>query len=168
MAMSGPTTPHVAAFQLQRFTHFSTRFLSAPIAWFFNALSMAASSLVTPSIALGLDRHRKARLAASNLYLTLLYFICIINTLIPLRALMKSVIFKTHQESSMATKAPAATPAAKGGTKTITRKRRNSLERKCLPKYLKTMFSGSTHAQFKSLLIAWKESRKKVSARDSG
>lgn len=66
-----------------------------------------------------------------------------------------------------ATKAPAAkAPATKGGAGVITRKRRNSLERKSLPKYLKALFSGSSRLQFKALLDAWKESRKKVPARE--
>ena len=66
----------------------------------------------------------------------------------------------------MATKAPAkpavAAPAGKGGTKTITRKRRNSLERKSLPKFLKVTFLGSAHSTFKGVLAAWKESRRKT------
>lgn len=67
----------------------------------------------------------------------------------------------------MATKAPAkaAAPAAPSGKgKTINRKRRNSLTRQSLPKYLKTLFSGSDPATFRSVLAAWKESRKKVSS----
>lgn len=67
-----------------------------------------------------------------------------------------------------ATKAPAAkaaAPASKGGA--INRKRRNSLERKCLPKHLKTLFAGSSRSQFKAVLSAWKDSRKKAPARES-
>lgn len=73
----------------------------------------------------------------------------------------------------MATKAPLKTPApaaassAKAGLKTITRKRRNSLMRKSLPKYLKVLFKGSDHMTFRAVLAAWQESRKKVSPRES-
>lgn len=63
----------------------------------------------------------------------------------------------------MATKAPAkaAAPAAKN-TKTINRKKRNSLERKSLPKAIKRLFAGSDRTTFRTLLAAWKEARRKA------
>ncbi len=59
----------------------------------------------------------------------------------------------------------AAAPAAGSGGKVIVRKRRNSFERKCLPKALKTLFKRDTPAQFRAIEKVWKESRKKVSAK---
>jgi hypothetical protein len=47
--------------------------------------------------------------------------------------------------------------------KTINRKRRNALERRSLPKDLKRQFLGADRATFKTLLAAWKDSRKKPS-----
>lgn len=63
----------------------------------------------------------------------------------------------------MATKAPAAKPAApaKAGN-VITRKRRNTLERKCLSKQFKVLFSGSSGAVYRNMLAAWKEARRKT------
>lgn len=59
---------------------------------------------------------------------------------------------------------PAATAAAtSAGHKVINRKRRNSLERKCLPKSFKNLFRGESRESFRSLLKAWQDSRKKVS-----
>lgn len=60
----------------------------------------------------------------------------------------------------------AAAKEAKSG-KVIVRKRRNSFERKCLPKALKNLFKGDSRAQFRSLLKAWQDSRKRVSAKDA-
>jgi hypothetical protein len=63
----------------------------------------------------------------------------------------------------MATKAPAkSAPAApvKGGN-AITRKRRNTLERKCLSKALKMQFTGASSSVMRLVLAAWKESRRK-------
>lgn len=60
--------------------------------------------------------------------------------------------------------AQAAAAPAKAVTKTINRKRRNALERKCLPKALKIQFAGSSRAMFRSLLKAWQEGRKKQPA----
>lgn len=60
--------------------------------------------------------------------------------------------------------AQAATATAKAVTKVINRKRRNALERKCLPRTLKIMFAGSGKETFRSLLKAWQEGRKKVAA----
>lgn len=45
--------------------------------------------------------------------------------------------------------------------KAITRSRRNSMERKCLPKCYKTLFLGSNKTTFKMILEAWQDSRKK-------
>jgi hypothetical protein len=56
--------------------------------------------------------------------------------------------------------APAA--SAKTGTSTINRKRRNALERKSLPKYLKVIFRTENKSTFKAILAAWKDGRKKV------
>lgn len=65
----------------------------------------------------------------------------------------------------MATKAPAkgapAAAPAKSATKTINRNRRNSFMRKSLPKYLKTLYGGSSPSTFRSVFKAWQESRKK-------
>lgn len=47
--------------------------------------------------------------------------------------------------------------------KTVQRKRRNALERKCLSKALKRMLTGAPKSVFKLFLDAEKESRKKVS-----
>jgi len=60
------------------------------------------------------------------------------------------------------TPSSAAPAASKSDRKTIHRKKRNALERKCLPKYYKSLYSGSDKATFKSILEAWQESRKKV------
>lgn len=70
---------------------------------------------------------------------------------------------RPHQESHMATKAPAAKPAApaKAGN-VINRKRRNTLERKCLSKQFKVLFSGSSGAVYRNMLAAWKEARRKT------
>ena len=67
----------------------------------------------------------------------------------------------------MAPKAPAKAPAAAAPAKgnTVNRKRRNTLERRSLPKGLKSQFAGSSHGVFKLLLAAWKESRRKVGPR---
>ena len=62
----------------------------------------------------------------------------------------------------MATKAPAK-PAAPASKSSIARKKRNALERKCLPKTFKVLFSGNDRTTFKTLLAAWKDSRRKVS-----
>ena len=62
----------------------------------------------------------------------------------------------------MATKAPAKA-AASGKGNAIVRKRRNSLTRQSLPKYLKTIFAGGTPSIYRAVLVAWKDSRKKVS-----
>lgn len=59
-----------------------------------------------------------------------------------------------------AAKPAAAAPAA--AKSTVTRKRRNTLERKCLGKEFKRQFVGSSHGVFKLVLAAWKEARKKV------
>lgn len=61
----------------------------------------------------------------------------------------------------MAKKPAQAAAPAKVATKVINRKRRNALERKCLPKALKIMFAGSDRATFRSILKAWQDSRKK-------
>lgn len=55
--------------------------------------------------------------------------------------------------------APAASGAAK---KKINRVRRNAATRKCLPKALKIQFAKCTRAEFRSLLKAWQESRKRT------
>ena len=60
----------------------------------------------------------------------------------------------------MATKPQAAAPAKAAG-KQINRTRRNALERKCIPKSYKIQFAGAGKATFRSLLAAWKDSRKK-------
>lgn len=57
----------------------------------------------------------------------------------------------------------AAAPA-KTVTKSINRKRRNALERKCLPKTYKALFAGAGKETFRALLKAWQDGRKKVSA----
>jgi hypothetical protein len=59
-------------------------------------------------------------------------------------------------------KAAAQATPAKGGGKKIERKRRNALERKCLPKAYKALFARDGRAAFKSILAAWQEGRKKV------
>lgn len=46
----------------------------------------------------------------------------------------------------------------------ISRKRRNSLERRCLPKDIKRQFMGSDRTMFKLVLAAWKDSRKKANS----
>ena len=62
-------------------------------------------------------------------------------------------------------KKPAAAPSStKAATKTVNRKRRNALERKCLPKALKTLFAGSNRETFRELLKSWQESRKRPPA----
>lgn len=60
-------------------------------------------------------------------------------------------------------KQKAATPApAKSSTKTINRTRRNAATRKCLPKQYKILFAGSSRSEFRSILAAWQDGRKKV------
>lgn len=59
-------------------------------------------------------------------------------------------------------KTAVAAPKAKSERNTINRKRRNALERKCLPKALKFMFAGGDHVTFRGILAAWKEGRKKI------
>ena len=63
----------------------------------------------------------------------------------------------------MATKAPAAKPAApvKAGN-VINRKRRNTLERKCLSKQFKVLFAGASRAVNRNMLAAWKDARRKT------
>jgi len=56
--------------------------------------------------------------------------------------------------------APKAAPVKSGG-KQINRTRRNSTERKCLPKALKVLFAGSPKPVMKAVYMAWVESRKK-------
>lgn len=68
----------------------------------------------------------------------------------------------------MATKGKQEAAPAKSAGKKINRARRNSMMRKSLPKFLKTMFSGSDHSTFRSVEAAWKESRKKVSSGGMG
>ena len=61
-------------------------------------------------------------------------------------------------------KKPASNQASapvKHDIKKVNRKRRNALERKCLPKALKAQFSGSDRATFRMLLKAWQDSRRK-------
>lgn len=58
--------------------------------------------------------------------------------------------------------AQAAAAPAKAVTKTINRKRRNALERKCLPKALKILFANSGRETFRSVLKAWQDGRKKT------
>ena len=60
------------------------------------------------------------------------------------------------------TQAPSA--PAKASTKTISRKRRNALERKCLPKSMKVLFANSGRETFRAVLKAWKDGRKKTTA----
>lgn len=55
-----------------------------------------------------------------------------------------------------------AAPSSKGGGKTVQRKRRNGLERKCLPKAYKWLFATSSKSTVKEVLLAWQEGRKKV------
>lgn len=62
--------------------------------------------------------------------------------------------------------AQAAAPA-KTNSKKISRKRRNALERKCLPKSLKRLFKGSDRPTFRTLLLAWQDSRKKTKGENS-
>ena len=62
----------------------------------------------------------------------------------------------------MSKKTADAVPKGKGDKKTINRKRRNSLERKYLPKALKCLYIGSDHVTFRGILAAWKEGRKKA------
>lgn len=58
--------------------------------------------------------------------------------------------------------AQAAAAPAKAVTKTINRKRRNALERKCLPKALKTLYANSGKETFRAVLKAWQDGRKKT------
>lgn len=51
---------------------------------------------------------------------------------------------------------------AKVVTQSITRKRRNANERKCLPKSLKILFASTGTASFRSILKAWQDGRKKT------
>lgn len=60
----------------------------------------------------------------------------------------------------MATKAKTTT-TTKTKTSTINRSKNNSSTRKCLPKSFKILFSGAKSSEFKMILAAWKESRKK-------
>ncbi len=53
---------------------------------------------------------------------------------------------------------------SKGGGKSVQRKRRNGLERKCLPKAYKWLFATSSKSTVKEVLLAWQEGRKKVKA----
>lgn len=62
---------------------------------------------------------------------------------------------------NQAKNASAAAPKANG--KSINRKRKNSFERKCLPKALKTLLAGSDHVTYRAYLQAWQESRKRPS-----
>ncbi len=62
-----------------------------------------------------------------------------------------------------AKKKPAAAPAAAAGSK-INRKRRNTLERKCLSKSFKRLFKGCTSTVFSLVLQAERDSRRKVHA----
>lgn len=50
--------------------------------------------------------------------------------------------------------------------KTIQRKRRNSFQRKCLPKQYKVLFAGYSRLQFKELLLAWEDGRKRVHSKE--
>lgn len=61
-------------------------------------------------------------------------------------------------------KPAAAAAAAATGHKTINRKKRNSLERKCLPQVYKNLFRGEDRASFRSILSAWQDGRKKTSS----
>lgn len=58
--------------------------------------------------------------------------------------------------------AAAGAAPAKANGKQINRKRRNSLERKCLPKALKVLFARSPGSVMKAVQQAWSEGRKKV------
>lgn len=58
-------------------------------------------------------------------------------------------------------KAAGAAPAKDGG-KSISRGRRNSFERKCLPKAYKVLFAGDGRAIMRGQLLAWQEGRKRV------
>lgn len=49
----------------------------------------------------------------------------------------------------------------KTNLKSIKRVKRNAMERKSLPKSLKVLYMGSSRAEFKNILYAWVESRKK-------
>lgn len=62
----------------------------------------------------------------------------------------------------MSKKTAVAAPKVKSDRTTINRKRRNALERKCLPKALKVLYAGSDHVTFRGILAAWKEGRKKA------
>lgn len=61
-------------------------------------------------------------------------------------------------------KTQAVAAPTKGDRKVIKRSRRNSFERKCLPKEFKTLFAGSDRETFRMLLKAWQEGRKRPSA----
>ncbi len=52
------------------------------------------------------------------------------------------------------------------GSRSINRTRRNSLERKSLPKYYKVLFRNDSSEIKKLIDSAWKESRRKVKAGD--
>lgn len=67
----------------------------------------------------------------------------------------------------MAAKKTAAAPAAAKG-KSIERKRRNSLERKCLCKSFKRLFKGSSSTVFRTLMQAERDARRKVSIAPAG
>lgn len=59
-------------------------------------------------------------------------------------------------------KPKAAPKEVKATGKKVERKRRNALERKCLPKTFKRLFRDADRATNKTLLQAWQEGRKKV------
>lgn len=59
-------------------------------------------------------------------------------------------------------KPKAAPKEVKATGKKIERRRRNALERKCLPKSFKRLFRDAPKSTMKALLAAWQEGRKKV------
>lgn len=59
-----------------------------------------------------------------------------------------------------------AAPAKASSGKTINRKRRSALERKCLPKAYKVLFARSSGEVMRAVHAAWSESRKKSRAAD--
>lgn len=63
----------------------------------------------------------------------------------------------------MAAKKPAAAAPAQAG-KSVDRKRRNTLERKCLSKSLKRLFKGCSRTVFKTVMKAERDSKRKVSS----
>lgn len=58
--------------------------------------------------------------------------------------------------------AQAVSAPTKTASKSINRKRRNALERKCLPKSMKVLFANSGRETFRSILKAWQDGRKKT------